>query len=137
MHSDWAGLQKDLLGLVLTGIVSSADYMRFSVVCKSWFCVAKDNQRLLMSRCQQPPMLLISSADEENSSKLYNIMNDKVLDMQLRVPNRRFCGSSKGWLIFVDEKFAITLLNPFSVKGREKKKKTNATIIRTSSSTAR
>ncbi|XP_062018849.1 F-box protein At2g17036-like [Rosa rugosa] len=130
MHSDWAGLQKDLLGLVLTGIVSSADYLRFSVVCKSWFCVAKDNQRQLMSRYQQPPMLLISSADEENSSKLYNIMKDKVLDMQLRVPNRRFCGSSKGWLIFVDEKFAITLLNPFSVKGREKKKKTNATIIR-------
>ncbi|XP_050365472.1 putative F-box protein At5g55150 [Argentina anserina] len=128
MHSDWAGLQKDLLGQVLTRLESPKDYLRFSVVCKSWFCLAKKNQRELMSRRSQPPMLLIT--DEENSWRLYNIIDDKVLDMQLRAPNRRFCGSSKGWLIFVDETFAITLLNPFSVKLREKKKKANATIIR-------
>ncbi|KAK9944146.1 hypothetical protein M0R45_009727 [Rubus argutus] len=120
----------DLLGLVLKGLVSSSDYLRFSLVCKSWFCVAKDNQRQHKSRCHHPPVLLISSADEENSWNLYNVVNDKVLDMQLRVPNRRFCGSSKGWLIFLDESFVVTLLNPFSAKDKGKKKKTNATIIR-------
>ncbi|KAL6209230.1 hypothetical protein ACLB2K_020173 [Fragaria x ananassa] len=128
MHSGRAGLQKDLLEEVLTRLVSLAEYLRFSVVCKSWFYLAKENQRQRMSRGSQTPMLLIS--DEEKSWKLYNIIHDKVLDMQLRVPNNgRFCGSSKGWLIFVDEKFAVTLLNPFSVKLREKRK-TNATIIR-------
>ncbi|XP_062021097.1 F-box protein At2g17036-like [Rosa rugosa] len=130
MNPGWAGLPKDLLGLVLEGLVSSSDYLRFSVVCKSWFSVAKDNQRQRISRFQQPPMLLISSADEENSWNLYNVVDDKVLDMQLRVPNRRFCGSSKGWLIFVDESFAVTLLNPFCSNVRGKKKKTNVTIIR-------
>ncbi|XP_050365475.1 F-box protein At2g26160-like [Argentina anserina] len=134
MHSNWAGLQKDLLGQVLLRLVSSEDYVRFSVVSKSWFCLAKENQRQHISRCSQPPKLLIT--DEENSWKLYDIMNDKVLNMHLRVPNRRFCGSSKGWLIFMDEMFALNLVNPFSVKLR-KNKRADATIIRLPSVTGK
>lgn len=48
-------------------------------------------------------------------------MDDKVLDMQVRLPNKRFCGSSKGWLVIVEENFSVTLLNPFCrVKARER-----------------
>ncbi|CAL9030034.1 unnamed protein product [Prunus brigantina] len=49
-------------------------------------------------------------------------MNNTVLDLQLRLPSKRFCGSSKGWLIVLEENFVVTLMNPFSmVDGCEEK----------------
>ncbi|KAI5328865.1 hypothetical protein L3X38_028262 [Prunus dulcis] len=67
-------------------------------------------------------MLLISS-DKKNTWNLYNVMNNKVLDLQLRLPSKRLCGSSSGWLITLDENFVLTLMNPFSmVEGCKEKK---------------
>ncbi|XP_004309234.1 PREDICTED: F-box protein At2g26160-like [Fragaria vesca subsp. vesca] len=49
-------------------------------------------------------------------------MDNKLLDLEVRVPNTRFCGSSKGWLIFVEKNLAVTLFNPFlRVRGRREK----------------
>ncbi|KAL6280312.1 hypothetical protein ACE6H2_017193 [Prunus campanulata] len=59
-------------------------------------------------------MLLISS-DKEDTWNLYNVINDKVLDLQLRLPSKRFCGFSKGWLIALEENLVVTLMNPFSM----------------------
>ncbi|KAK9945429.1 hypothetical protein M0R45_010946 [Rubus argutus] len=67
------------------------------------------------------PMLLIC-ANKRHTWNLYSIVDDKVFDLQLSVPNKRYCGSSFGWLIDVDKNFAVTLINPFlRVKGRTKK----------------
>ncbi|PRQ23139.1 hypothetical protein RchiOBHm_Chr6g0258051 [Rosa chinensis] len=99
--------------------------MRFSLVCMSWYSVAKDNKSKL-AMMAPPPMLLIYTG-EEDLWKLYNAMDNKILDLQLRVPNKRLCGSSKGWLIFadwnvVDKNLGVTLVNPFfRVKGRREK----------------
>ncbi|XP_061998034.1 F-box protein At2g26160-like isoform X2 [Rosa rugosa] len=66
-------------------------------------------------------MLLINT-DKEDTWKVYNVMDNKLLDLQLRVPNTRFCGSSKGWLIFMENDYAVTLVNPFfRVRGRREK----------------
>ncbi|KAL6127740.1 hypothetical protein ACLB2K_071103 [Fragaria x ananassa] len=76
-----------------------------------------------MSNSHHAPMLLFP-AEEEDTWNLYNIMEKKVLGMQVTVPPnyKRFCGSSKGWLIALDENFVVTLINPFSrVKGRRAK----------------
>ncbi|KAL6127790.1 hypothetical protein ACLB2K_071152 [Fragaria x ananassa] len=64
-------------------------------------------------------MLLINT-DNEDTWKVYNVMDNKLLDMEVRLPNTRFCGSSKGWLIYVEKNnYAITLVNPFfRVRGR-------------------
>lgn len=97
-----------LLDSVSDRLVALSDYLRFSVVCKSWYSVAKDNQRH-----HQFPMLLIPS-DKEDTWNVYSVVDNKVLDLQIRLPNKRFCGSSKGWLVTVEENFSITLLNPFS-----------------------
>ncbi|XP_007211317.2 uncharacterized protein LOC18776316 [Prunus persica] len=59
-------------------------------------------------------MLLVSS-DKEDTWNLYNVMNNKVLHLQLKLSSKRFCGSSKGWLIALEENFVVTLINPFSV----------------------
>ncbi|TQE13132.1 hypothetical protein C1H46_001216 [Malus baccata] len=49
-------------------------------------------------------------------------MNNKVFDLQLKLSNKRFCGSSKGWLIAVDQSQTITLTNPLPRhKGRRMK----------------
>ncbi|CAL8157160.1 unnamed protein product [Prunus armeniaca] len=111
MDSDWENLPKDLLDLVLERLESISDYLAFSVVCKAWNGVAKNNRS--QSR-HTAPMLLISS-DKEDTWNLYNVMNNKVLDLQLRLPSKRFCGSSKGWLIVLEENFVVTLMNPFSM----------------------
>lgn len=70
-----------------------------------------------------PPMLLIHT-NEDDTWVLYNAMKNKVLDLQLGVPQnyKHFCGSAKGWLIAMDENLAVTLINPFlRVKGRREK----------------
>lgn len=123
MASDWANLPKHLLDSIVERLLSSSDYLRFSLVCMSWFGVAKDNQsrhaKKMLSH-QEPPMLLFFN-DKEDAWSLYNVLDNKVLDVQLRMPNKRFCGSSKGWLVVVEENFTVTLINPFP--GREEREK--------------
>ncbi|KAK9946142.1 hypothetical protein M0R45_011619 [Rubus argutus] len=119
MDADWANLPKHLLDSVVERLVLPSDYFQFSFVCKSWCSVAKDNksQRSKMTT----PMLLIP-ANKKHTWHLYRVMDNKVLDLQISVPNKRYCGSSKGWLITIEKKFVVTLINPFfRVKGRRKK----------------
>ncbi|KAK9920784.1 hypothetical protein M0R45_029330 [Rubus argutus] len=122
MESGWANLPKDLLDSILERLMlSSSDYVRFSVVCKPWFGAAKDNQsrhaKKLLSH-PEPPMLLFFNG-KEDAWNLYNVVENKILDVKLRLPNKRFCGSSKGWLVVVEKDFTVTLINPFSMpKGR-------------------
>lgn len=110
---DWAELPDNLLGLILHRLTSPSDYVRFSVVCRSWNFVAKDN-----SREHSAPMLLTYSG-EEKIWNLCDMTNQKVLNLQVELPNTRFCGFSKGWLVAMDDNFIVTLINPFSkVVGR-------------------
>nr|XP_011470415.1 PREDICTED: F-box protein At2g26160-like [Fragaria vesca subsp. vesca] len=121
---DWSQLPKNLLNSVLGRLELLGDYLRFSIVCKPWYWVAKDNKNIFATRqsCHPPPMLLINT-DNEDTWKVYNVMDNKLLDMEVRLPNTRFCGSSKGWLIYVEKNnYAITLVNPFfRVRGRREK----------------
>ncbi|KAL6127691.1 hypothetical protein ACLB2K_071054 [Fragaria x ananassa] len=76
-----------------------------------------------MSRGHYPPMLLFHTK-ENNAWNLYNVTENKVLDIQLEIPNiyKRFCGSSKGWVIAMDDNFGVNLINPFlRMKGRKPK----------------
>ncbi|KAL6132781.1 hypothetical protein ACLB2K_065020 [Fragaria x ananassa] len=115
MESDWANLPEHLLYLVLERLELLSNFRRFSLGCTSWLHVAKDNRRLakLLARHHQPPMRLIPS-DRENTWNVYNMRNNKVLDIQINLPMKRFCGTSKGWLVLVEKDFSVTLLNPFT-----------------------
>lgn len=44
VFSDWENLPKDLLDLVLERLELISDYLAFSVVCKTWNGVAKNNR---------------------------------------------------------------------------------------------
>ncbi|KAK9925444.1 hypothetical protein M0R45_033768 [Rubus argutus] len=124
MDSNWEKLPGHLLSYILNKVELLSDYLQCTLVCRSWNGAAKDceSQLAKMRSCYRPPMLLISnSTDEDNTWNVYSIIDNKVLDMQLEMPNVRFCGSSNGWLITMDKNFVVILVNPFfRVKGRRK-----------------
>ncbi|XP_050153775.1 uncharacterized protein At1g65760-like [Malus sylvestris] len=115
MASDWANLPMHLLDSILENLVSRLDYIRFSVVCMPWYCVAKDNKRKFdeMSSCRHNPPLLLIQTPKKPEWNLYNPMEDQVLGLQLKFPKKRLCGSSKGWLIAMNMDLVVTLKNPF------------------------
>ncbi|PQP94151.1 putative F-box protein [Prunus yedoensis var. nudiflora] len=98
MASDWSGLPHHLLSSVFERLASPLDYLRSSIVCMSWHCMAKAHEKQFakMQSCHRSPPLLLIPTGKNNIWKVYNVMDDKLLDLQVRVPNKRFCGSSKG-----------------------------------------
>lgn len=119
MDPDWKNLPKHLLDSVVERLVLPSDYLRFSLVCKSWYGIAKDNEAQLSK--MTIPMLLIAT-DIEDTWNLYDVMENKVFDVEISMPNKRYCGCSKGWLITVEKNFAVTLINPFfRIKGSKRK----------------
>ncbi|KAL6290491.1 hypothetical protein ACE6H2_008001 [Prunus campanulata] len=120
MDSDWANLPEELLDSILRLVLQSdytqSDYIQFSRVCMSWYCVAKDIKR------HPSPMVLIHTA-KKDIWNLYNVMFGNVLDLQFKLPKKRFCGYAKGWLIGMNFNLVVTLINlSFMVKGRKKRK---------------
>ncbi|XP_034203893.1 putative F-box protein At5g55150 [Prunus dulcis] len=116
MESDWESLPEELLDLVFKRLVLYLDSLRFAAVCKSWYWASKNKQ------INSVPMLLIPDR-QKNIWNFCDVTNDKVLKMQLKWMKKRFCGSSKGWLIVCDDNFVVTLINPsFWVKRRQMKK---------------
>ncbi|KAL6215022.1 hypothetical protein ACLB2K_014453 [Fragaria x ananassa] len=120
MDRDWKNLPIHLLDSVVGRLVLLRDYLRFSLVCKSWYGIAVDNQAQRSKMTS--PMLLIGT-NKEDTWKLYDPMEDKVFDVDISIPNKRYSGCSKGWLITVEDNFSgVTLINPFlRVQGSRKK----------------
>ncbi|XP_050207245.1 F-box protein SKIP23-like [Mercurialis annua] len=118
---DWATLPANVLDIILENIVSLFDYIRFGSVCKSWLSVADHHKKSRINNyCfrKQLPLLLVPTKDgSEQFRSLYNAADTtrKMHDFQLHIPiNKRCCGSSHGWLSFVEKDLSITLFNPFT-----------------------
>lgn len=114
-----------VLFLILEKIESIYDYARFSLVCKSWFSIARAHYSALIFRSnlqkKQLPLLLIPGDNEDDHRErsghraLHTVIGWKTLKTQLHIPmKKRCCGSAYGWLIFAEESLAITLYNPFT-----------------------
>ncbi|XP_059437046.1 F-box protein SKIP23-like [Corylus avellana] len=122
-QSDWACLPEDLLDLILSRLVTLSDYVRFSTVCMPWhtFALEKyDGERHLKLSTHQPPLLFLphtrGSKEEEITISIHNFSKTYELESFTPIGSQRWHGSSHGWLISVDENFAITLSNPFCSK---------------------
>lgn len=114
---DWASLPGHILDSILEKIVELSHYVWFSVVCKPWHSVALHQKHSRIgTQHKQIPLLLVPTKDQSHKKKsLYSITQNKIYNLQVHVPyNRRFCGSSHGWLIAVKENLEVTLINPFS-----------------------
>ncbi|KAK7283627.1 hypothetical protein RIF29_13268 [Crotalaria pallida] len=118
--SQWSLLPYDILHEITLRIDKPRDYVRLGAVCKGWlsFVHRNFNQKHLLHIYQNNPLLLIPSASPQESRGLYNITQGIVYDQfQIHLPHKRCCGSSYGWLFFVekvnDSTMELILLNPF------------------------
>nr|XP_048332817.1 putative F-box protein At4g22660 [Ziziphus jujuba var. spinosa] len=128
LSPNWACLPVDLLELILEKLVFLSDYIRFSAVCKLWNSIVlndhKENRISLSNH--QLPWLLVSSRDEDEDKdedreerfSLYNFVKAEICNFRLGIPhnylNRRYCGSSHGWMIFLSSSDQLVILNPLS-----------------------
>ncbi|KAE9604908.1 hypothetical protein Lal_00036892 [Lupinus albus] len=117
--SQWPLLPEDLLHEITKRLLKPSDYVRFGAVCNGWHSFAHKSykQKHLLHVHQNFPLLLIPTEDQEGRS-LYNITEGMVYhQFQLNLPNKRCCGSSYGWLFFVDKvtksTLELILINPF------------------------
>ncbi|XP_077215526.1 putative F-box protein At4g22165 [Tasmannia lanceolata] len=63
----------------------------------------------------QLPLFMLPDKDCSESCKFFNLSDNKLYNIQIPEFHGKWCcGSSKGWLLTVDNNFNIQLLNPFS-----------------------
>ena len=113
MFLDWAGLPKHLLDSILEKLESSTDFIRFGAVCLSWYYITQDHQskRSKMLYHHHVPMLLVPS-EQQHTWSIYNVLEDKFLDLKLSLlHNKRFSGS-QGWLVVANKDYTVTLHRP-------------------------
>lgn len=104
-----------LLDLILEKLKSTKDSLHFGTVCPEWHSTFKHNQLKVVEKSRecQVPMLLFP---DEEESWIYNVMDNKVVASKLFVPyEKRFSGSSHGWLVAVSTRMSVTLYKPFSM----------------------
>ncbi|XVF85468.1 hypothetical protein PTKIN_Ptkin17bG0120400 [Pterospermum kingtungense] len=120
---DWASdLQVDIAHAILDKLVEPRDHANFGAVCKDWYSLRKDysiRKQPLLPMLMVPTLLGVDDHGQGEFSKtqrsLYSISTGKIYDVWgLSVPDKiRYCGSSHGWLVTVEEKTVIVLVNPF------------------------
>ncbi|KAK9715042.1 hypothetical protein RND81_06G139100 [Saponaria officinalis] len=112
--------------LVLESILTrlnplSGDYFRFGAVCKEWYKIMKDNQSIIHSATQIPLLMIPSINKVKSRRSFYDITNSGRYDsLHSLVPYTiKACGSSYGWLIFLEKTMQIVLYNPFVKHSRK------------------
>lgn len=121
MDQDWAGgLPKHILDSIVEKLESSIDFLRFGVVCDSWYSITKDNRikRSKMLRHHQVPMLLVPS-EEEHTWSIYNVLDEKFLTLKLSLTyDKHLSCSCQGWLVITNKDYTVTLCRPcFTLEG--------------------
>ncbi|XP_038717189.1 uncharacterized protein LOC120010462 [Tripterygium wilfordii] len=110
--SDWAHLNKDLLEAIIK-LLRFDDYIRVQAVCKLWRSVVKQIP-ILHEPHQQLPWLIMPD-DSSDTCRFYSFSTNKFHRIELpELRGRRICGSSHGWMVVVDKRPGVFLLNPLT-----------------------
>ncbi|XP_077248289.1 uncharacterized protein LOC143887930 [Tasmannia lanceolata] len=116
MNSDmgkWSELPNDLLAMALDHL-PIIDHIRFGAVCLSWNQFTMENCHLLDLHDQLPFMMLLDKERTETHN-FYSISKNKFFAIQLPAFHGKWCcGSSKGWVVTVDDSSNVHLLNPLT-----------------------
>ncbi|MED6171269.1 hypothetical protein PIB30_039260 [Stylosanthes scabra] len=117
----WSLLGDDILNMIIDKFDNIYDYARFGAVCKPWLSFSHRfyyQKKHLFRANHQLPLLVVPMEGHQQIRGLYNIATDTLCNqIQLTLPYKRCCGSSYGWLFFVDNKSAeieFLLINPFA-----------------------
>uniref|UniRef100_A0A0D9UXL7 DUF295 domain-containing protein n=1 Tax=Leersia perrieri TaxID=77586 RepID=A0A0D9UXL7_9ORYZ len=115
--ADWAGLQTDILGVIVKKL-AIPDYLRFRAVCTSWNHICRD-----VYNCPRtdPWLMLPTDLQAHGGSKFFCVPERKNQTIHLPATFTIFgstwvpVGSSHGWLIFYSPSLGdMKLLNPIS-----------------------
>ncbi|KAK4429453.1 F-box protein SKIP23 [Sesamum alatum] len=110
---DWADLPPELLQTIATNLQTLADYIRFRAVCQNWRVAAPIAQRQLP---REFPWLMLPLSRSSNRRGFFNPLTGNLhrLILPEASHSRRRAGSSRGWLILIDESPSIFLINPLT-----------------------
>ncbi|XP_010911025.2 F-box protein SKIP23-like [Elaeis guineensis] len=105
-------LPPELLSLISTLLTKNSDYIRFRSVCVSWRRAAAPQPRHLPL---QPPLLIRFNTINSAYRGFYSISTNTTHWIHLaETLHKRCCGSSHGWLAFVDRSLEVFLFNPLT-----------------------
>ncbi|KAK1626803.1 hypothetical protein QYE76_001118 [Lolium multiflorum] len=110
-------LPQDVL-MDIFALLEIPDLVRAASVCPSWCSANTSLQRLgQYKRPQTPCLLYTSETDGESDARLYSLVEKRSYKLTLPEPpirGRYLIGSSNGWLVTVDDRSEMHLLNPIT-----------------------
>ncbi|XP_058068536.1 F-box protein SKIP23-like [Magnolia sinica] len=110
--ADWSQLQNELLRTIAELLSANRDYLAFRATCKSWRSAVEE---MPLHYPYQLPLLMLPYDKNVKAYSAFSLSDNKIFYLKLsEVPGLRYCGSSNGWLVAVDETPAIHLFNPFT-----------------------
>lgn len=103
---------KEILIIIIKRL-SRVEQIRLGIVCCSWRRIVKEYIPL----SEAIPWLMIPLKPEEDGCCFYSVDEGKFYLQRKSVfkdfGRRHFIGSSHGWLVLLDERLNLYLLNPF------------------------
>ncbi|KAF7109560.1 hypothetical protein CFC21_109802, partial [Triticum aestivum] len=112
---DWSGLPADILTSVLQ-LLECPDLLRSASVCTAWHTTVSALRRVgVCPACQTPCLLYCTEAAGGSALGMYSLSERKAYTIPLpEPPINNWIGSSHGWIVSMDEKSDLTLLNPLT-----------------------
>ncbi|VAH56498.1 unnamed protein product [Triticum turgidum subsp. durum] len=110
-------LPQDIL-MVIFAVLEIPDLVRAGSVCSSWHSAYAELRTLGKYKKGQTPCLVYTSeSDPYDVLSLYSLAEKRSYKLSLPQPpirSRYLIGSSHGWLVTVDERSEMHLLNPIT-----------------------
>ncbi|KAF5186608.1 hypothetical protein FRX31_023806 [Thalictrum thalictroides] len=112
----WINLNEDLLEEIVLRLGSFNDYLRLSLVCKVWQSIL--SKRLKNLPTTLPCLMLPYDKKDDTHCDFFSIFTGeggKVYNLQVPEALNTLCiGSSKGWLVRLEDGPSIRLINPLT-----------------------
>nr|XP_051199234.1 probable F-box protein At4g22060 isoform X2 [Lolium perenne] len=112
---DWSELPVDIMCDVLK-LLECPDLVRSAAVCRLWYNAYSIARRIGICLGHQTPCLLYcTEADGLKALGMYSLSERKTYTIPLpEPPILNWIGSSDGWLVTMDQKSELMLLNPIT-----------------------
>lgn len=120
---DWESLPHDLLRSITNKLATLYDFVRLTLVCKSWRSMALSHKekRIQLTNNHQLPFLFARTWEEDKRvpevhtySSMTKAKTNKF-ELHIRYKSSKCCGSFYGWLVFfIRNNSELIISNPFS-----------------------
>ncbi|XP_042401392.1 probable F-box protein At4g22060 [Zingiber officinale] len=118
--SGWAGLPLDVFSLIFSKL-SLPQFLRSAAVCASWSAAVRDlsTRGSYFKFRGQSPWLVLNDNPRGDPSAITFYALDERREYTIPVPeppisDRLFIGSAHGWIITIDARLRVLLLNPIT-----------------------